>query len=78
MFETFTTRAKKVLEFAKSEAIRCGDGCVGTQHILFGLVKEGSGIAHHVLARNGITTKYVSDESDKMVQKGSGAVRNPA
>ncbi len=77
MFELFTTRARKVLELAKTEGKRNGDDMLGTQHILFGLAKEGSGIAHHILENNGVSSLMIVKEADKVVQKGSGATENP-
>lgn len=77
MFELFTTRARKVLELAKAEGKRCGDDMLGTQHILFGLAKEGSGIAHYILENNGVSSLMIAKETDKVVQKGSGAIENP-
>jgi ATP-dependent Clp protease ATP-binding subunit ClpA len=61
MFEIFTDRARKVLELAKNEA-RDSDVNVGPQHILVGLLREGSGVAHHVLEAFDISVKKVRDE----------------
>lgn len=77
MFENFTARASKVIAEAKSEAKRVGDDCVGSQNILFGLVREGSGVAHHILDINGVTAKMIRDEAEKVVQRGSGVEENP-
>ena len=77
MFEIFTIRARKVIEFGKSQAKKNGDDCVGTQHILFGLAREGSGVGHHILERNGVTTTMILDESEKVVQKGDGVEEPP-
>jgi ATP-dependent Clp protease ATP-binding subunit ClpC len=72
MFEIFTTRARKVIEYAKAEAKQNGDDCVGTQHILYGLVKEGSGVGHKILTDNGVTLIKIKEETEKVVQKGDG------
>ena len=77
MFELFTVRARKVVELAKQEAKRVGDDYVGTQHILFGLAREGSGVGHHILEINNVSYIMIRQESEKIIQKGSEATANP-
>ena len=43
MFDRFTDRAKKVMNLARQEAQRFNHEYLGTEHILLGLVQEGSG-----------------------------------
>lgn len=50
-----TPRAKKVLELAIEEAKTLGNNYVGTEHILFGLIREHEGIAGQVLDENGVS-----------------------
>src|SRR5579872_1268778 len=45
----FTPRAKKVLELSLREAIQLGHNYIGTEHILLGVIREGEGVASHVL-----------------------------
>ena len=45
----FTGRAKKALEIANEIAIQLGHNYIGTEHLLYGLAKEGSGVASKVL-----------------------------
>lgn len=78
MFEIFTMRGRQVIEHAKQEALYEGDDCVGTQHILYGLIKEGSGVGANILTKAGLSCPQVREESNKIVQKGEGAHRNPA
>jgi ATP-dependent Clp protease ATP-binding subunit ClpA len=49
----FTPRAKKVLELALREAQQLGHNYIGTEHILLGLIREGSGVAAQVLVTLG-------------------------
>jgi ATP-dependent Clp protease ATP-binding subunit ClpA len=49
----FTPRAKKVLELSLREAKQLGHDYIGTEHILLGLIREGEGVAAHVLVRLG-------------------------
>ena len=48
MFDRFTDRAKKVMNLARQEAQRFNHEYLGTEHILLGLVQEGSGVAANV------------------------------
>jgi len=49
----FTPRAKKVLELSLREAHALGHNYIGTEHILLGLIREGSGVAAQVLVKLG-------------------------
>jgi ATP-dependent Clp protease ATP-binding subunit ClpC len=49
----FTPRAKKVLELSLREAQQLGHNYIGTEHILLGLIREGSGVAAQVLVKLG-------------------------
>jgi len=73
MFDRFTDRARKVMNLAKSEAQRLNHEYIGTEHILLGLVQEGSGVAANVLRNMGIDLKRIRAEIEKLV-KGSSTV----
>jgi ATP-dependent Clp protease ATP-binding subunit ClpC len=45
----FTPRAKKVLELALREALQLDHSYIGTEHLLFGLIREGNGVAISVI-----------------------------
>lgn len=49
MFERFTDRARKVLALSNEEAQRLNHDNIEPEHVMLGLIKEGSGIAAHVL-----------------------------
>jgi DNA-binding transcriptional regulator YhcF (GntR family) len=51
----YTSRAKKVLEFALAEARELNHSYVGTEHLLLGLMREERGIAAQVLTGAGLT-----------------------
>ena len=55
MVYKFTKRAEKALEYAGDLAQGFGHNYIGTEHILYGLVKEGSGVASQVLYMQKIT-----------------------
>src|SRR5687768_9299725 len=54
-----TPRAKRVIELAIDEARRLGHNCIGTEHLLLGLVREGEGIAAGVLESLGVNLDKV-------------------
>mgnify|MGYP000907793130 FL=1 len=59
---TLTPRAKKVLELAMIEARQLGQGYIGTEHILLGLIREGEGVAAQVLTSLGADAEKVRTE----------------
>src|SRR5512138_3890180 len=70
MYERFTDRARKVMQLANQEAQRFNHEYIGTEHILLGLVKEGSGVAANVLKNLDIDLRKVRLEVEKIVQTG--------
>ena len=74
MFDRFTDRAKKVMNFARQEAQRFNHEYLGTEHILLGLIKEGEGVAAHVLKNMGIDMTKIRMEIEKIVKTGPSMV----
>ena len=70
MFERFTDRARKVMALANQEAKRFNHEYVGTEHLLLGLVKEGSGVAANVLKKMKVDLKKIRIEVEKIVKSG--------
>ncbi len=58
----FTPRAKKVLELSLREANAPGHDYIGTEHILLGLIREGSGVAAQVLVKLGADLNRVRQQ----------------
>jgi hypothetical protein len=58
----FTPRAKKVLELTQREAQQLGHNYIGTEHILLGLIREGSGVAAQVLVKLGADLNRVRQQ----------------
>ena len=69
MIYKFTTRAKKAIELAQDEAVSLGHNYVGSEHILYGLVKEGAGVASKVLANQNVAPEGVESEIIEMIGK---------
>lgn len=74
MYERFTDRARKVMQFANQEAQRFSHEYIGTEHVLLGLVKEGSGVAANVLKGLDIDLRKIRLEVEKAVQSGPDIV----
>jgi len=74
MFERFTDRARKVMALANQEAQRFNHEYIGTEHILLGLVKEGSGVGANVLKNLGVDLRKVRLEVEKLVHSGPDMV----
>ncbi|MCH2202538.1 MAG: ATP-dependent Clp protease ATP-binding subunit [Fuerstiella sp.] len=74
MYERFTDRARKVMQLANQEAQRFNHEYIGTEHVLLGLVKEGSGVAANVLKNLDIDLRKIRIEVEKIVQTGPDMV----
>ena len=67
MMYSFTNRAKKAIDIANEVAMELGHNYIGTEHILYGLIKEGSGVAAKVLENQGIEPDMVIDKIVELV-----------
>ncbi len=74
MYERFTDRARKVMQLANQEAQRFNHEYIGTEHVLLGLIKEGSGVAANVLKNLDIDLRKIRLEVEKLVQSGPDMV----
>jgi ATP-dependent Clp protease ATP-binding subunit ClpC len=63
----YTSRAKKVLELAMSEARELNHSYVGTEHLLLGLVREEKGIAAQVLTDAGVNLDAARTETLRLL-----------
>jgi len=72
----YTSRAKKVLEYAMAEARDLSHSYVGTEHLLLGLLREERGIAAQVLNALGVTLEEARAQTQKLL--GSDLDATPA
>ncbi len=75
MFERFTERARKVMSLARQEAQRLNHEYIGTEHILLGLIQEGSGVAANVLKNLDVDPRKIRAEIERIVKPGSGTIQ---
>ena len=59
--DRYTPQAKEALSLAVGVAEALNHGYVGTEHLLIGLLKEGTGVAAKVLEENGLEEERVMD-----------------
>jgi ATP-dependent Clp protease ATP-binding subunit ClpC len=77
MFGRFTEKAERAINYAQKSAMEMGHNYVGTEHLLLGLVKEGSGIASRVLQSAGVTEEKVIKEIEELIGKSEGTGKQP-
>ena len=62
MYYKFTAKAEKAFELAQDIAVELGHNYIGTEHILYGLAEEGTGVASRVLEEQGVTSENIKQE----------------
>ena len=70
MYDRFTDRARKVMQLANQETQRFNHEYIGTEHILLGLVKEGTGVAAAIIKGHDLDLRTIRLEVEKLVQSG--------
>lgn len=70
MIYKFTNRAEKALELANELAVEMGHNYIGTEHILYGLSKEGTGVASKVLESQEVTPDNIISEIEVLIGRG--------
>jgi ATP-dependent Clp protease ATP-binding subunit ClpC len=74
-FDKFTKRAKQVLQLATEEARAFNHPYIGTEHLLLGLIREGEGVAAHVLDDLGVKLAQARHAVEFIVGVGEGPSR---
>lgn len=74
MYDKFTDRARKIMQLANQEAQRFNHEFIGTEHIILGMVKEGTGVAAHVFKERGIDLRKIRLEVEKAIRPGPDMV----
>ena len=63
----FTNRANKAIEIANDIALELGHNYIGTEHILYGLAKEGNGIAAKVLENQDVIADDILNKIEELI-----------
>ncbi len=74
MFERFSDRARRVVVLAQEEAQELGHKCVGTEHFLLGILREGDGLAARTLTSLGIEIGAVREQVIEAAGRGDAAL----
>lgn len=77
MYGRFTEKAEKAMKFSQEVAAELGHSYVGTEHLLYGLLKEGSGIAARVLQSQGMTDEKVLKQIEELIGRGEKMNEQP-
>ncbi|MGI6777770.1 MAG: ATP-dependent Clp protease ATP-binding subunit [Acetivibrionales bacterium] len=77
MYGRFTEKAEKAISFSQQSAMQLGHNYVGTEHLLLGLTKEGTGIAARVLLGQGVSEEKVLKEIEELVGRGKETGQQP-
>ena len=67
MMYSFTNRAKKAIDLANQLATELGHNYIGTEHILYGLIKEGNGVAAKVFENQEIEPDMIIDKIVELI-----------
>ena len=67
MFEQYTAGAGRAIQSAIEAAAGLGQGYVGTEHILIGMLRDGSGVAGRILAGNGVALEAVEQMVKELI-----------
>ena len=65
----FTNSAEKTIQIAHNIAISLGHNYIGTEHLLYGLIKEGTGVAGKVLENQNITPESILKQIEELIGK---------
>jgi ATP-dependent Clp protease ATP-binding subunit ClpC len=76
MFERFTDRARKVMALANQEALRLGPQYIAPEHILLGLLKEGTGVGATVLKNLGVDLRQAHEQLSRTLESGDKNATN--
>jgi len=70
----FTERAQLALQLANDIAVQLGHNYIGTEHLLYGLAKEGSGVASKVLENQNVTPDNVMEKIEELIGRGESEI----
>ena len=70
MYERFTDRCRKVMKMANLQAMRFHHEYIGTEHLLLGLIEEGSGVAIAALKSLGFDVQAIRRDVEQLIQLG--------
>ena len=73
----FSQRVKDVLTYSREEALRLGNDYIGLEHLLLGILREGEGLAVHIMLEFGMDLNKLKQLIEEAVGTGKEKVENP-
>ena len=77
-FKGFTDKANEALNFAISSAEYMGHTYVGSEHLLLGILKTGSGVAAAILNSKNVTARKIEELIEETIGSGSPTELSPS
>ncbi len=77
MYGRFTQKAERAINLSQESAMQLGHSYVGTEHLLLGLLREGTGVAARVMQGQGVTEEKVLREIDELIGRGENDSKQP-
>ena len=72
----FSPRVKDVLTYSREEALRLGNDYIGLEHLLLGIIREGEGIAIHILTALHVDISELRKTIEQAIKKNSSSPRH--
>ncbi|MCI9427053.1 MAG: ATP-dependent Clp protease ATP-binding subunit [Eubacterium sp.] len=67
MQRSFTSKAQKALKLAEKASKSMRHNYIGTEHLLLGLLREGTGVAANVLMENGVDVNHLLELIENLI-----------
>jgi len=67
MFSNFTEKAREAINNAHDIACQMGHGYIGSEHLLLGILEEGTGVGAKILENAGVKKEEIRDRIEKMM-----------
>ncbi|MCH5210223.1 MAG: ATP-dependent Clp protease ATP-binding subunit [Oscillospiraceae bacterium] len=71
LFSNFTEKARISISEAHDAAAEMGHNYIGSEHLLLGLIREGSGVAAKALEKGGLTAEKVTEKINEYIGTGN-------
>ncbi len=72
----FSPRVKDVITYSREEALRNGNDYIGIEHLLLGLIREGEGLAVHIMTHLGVDLPQLKSTIEQTIKGSSPKNRN--
>ena len=76
MFSNFTEKARVAINNAHDIACEMGHGYIGSEHLLLGIIEEGTGVGAKILENAGVKKEELRDRIEKMMGTSSPLNKN--